>query len=142
MTDKQGEPQDKRVDSDWKERARRERECLGAQDELAGAGGEGAQAGDESGAERGYLPPPTFLALVVGIAAQASMGLGIAEDPATGKRETDLEAARHAIDMLDMLKAKTQGNLEDTEAGCLDELLYSLRMEYVRRTARQDKPEG
>lgn len=143
MSDKDAQSRDLHVDAGWKERARREKESLerpGQPAEAAESGVDAGQGGPQTpagaGEDRGFLPPPTFLTLVVGIATQISIGLGITENPVTGKRETDIEAARHAIDMLDMLKAKTKGNLDEAEAGCLDDLLYGLRMEYVRRVGK------
>lgn len=144
MADKE-ERSEKRVDEDWKERARKEREALDREAaKSAGKGGGGAakgEAGPSGGQESakatgagGQLPPATFLGLVAGIAAQASVYFGFVENPISGEKETDLEAAKHVIDTLGMLKEKTEGNLDEAESGYLEDLLYGLRMEYVKRT--------
>ena len=43
----------------------------------------------------------------------------------------DRGAARHTIDTLEMLRDKTEGNLDEEETKLLDGLLYELRMRYV-----------
>ena len=49
------------------------------------------------------------------------------------KAEVDLPQAKLAIDMLAMLEAKTQGNLEADEKQMLDAALFELRMRYLDR---------
>ncbi len=141
----------KKVDEGWKEKAREEKESL--QQEAAGKTAESEKAGSETPPEdqaadaeteegpekaRGEFPDPTFATLVSGLAAQASVYLGQAEDPAGGKRQVDPEAARHVLDTLGMLQEKTQGNLSDQETGYLEEILYNLRMIYVSQTQKRD----
>ncbi len=146
MTDKEGKSEEKHVDEDWKERARHERESLSDAEASTqktapldeGAVGAEAEpaAGEEGPGERpagGQLPPPSFLGLVAGMGAQASICLGVVENPLTGKVEKDLEAAKHVVDTLGMLKEKTEGNLTEAESAYLDDLLYGLRMQYVEK---------
>ena len=54
-------------------------------------------------------------------------------NPATGAVEVALEEARQTIEILEMLKAKTQGNLSADEKRTLDDLLYHLKVEFSRR---------
>ena len=54
------------------------------------------------------------------------------DHPITKKKQLDIEAAKHHIDMLEMLDAKTSGNLSDEEKKLLDSVLYELRMRYVQ----------
>src|SRR5262249_14194196 len=56
-------------------------------------------------------------------------------NPATGAVEVALEEARQTIEILDMLKVKTEGNLNVDEKRTLDELLYHLKLEFSRRAA-------
>ena len=55
-------------------------------------------------------------------------------NPATGAVEVSLEEARQTIEILDMLKVKTHGNLSGDEKRTLDELLYHLKLEFSRRS--------
>jgi len=138
MSNEPGSFEKKKVDEGWKERAQREKEAL-EKEKAATAGKEAASGEDAAQAAsgetetRGELPPVTFLGFIAGIAAQASVYLGLVESPFSGKKEEDLDAAKHVIDTVAMLKEKTQGNLTDSEAMYLDDLLYGLRMEYVKR---------
>ena len=77
------------------------------------------------------LPEPSLAILVSGLAAQALMHLGAGANPVTNKVETDLGQAKYTIDLLQVLKEKTQGNLTDDEKRVLEGLLYDLRMRYV-----------
>jgi hypothetical protein len=78
------------------------------------------------------LPPITFSAFLMSLSSQALMCLGELQD-AEGHSHVDLVAARELIDVLGMLKEKTRGNLDPTESGLLDGVLYDLRMRYVEK---------
>lgn len=143
MADNESKFEKKKVDESWKERARLEREKV-EQAAEAHKGEPIAKPADapapeelgeemEEGYEQGELPPVNFLGFIAGIAAQASIYLGFVENPFTGKKEEDLEAAKHVIDTLAMLRDKTKGNLDETESMYLGDLLYGLQMEYVKR---------
>jgi hypothetical protein len=56
-------------------------------------------------------------------------------DPVTKKAEKNLAAAKHTIDMLNMLKNKTAGNLDENEKELLEGILYELMMRYVKEKA-------
>jgi hypothetical protein len=58
--------------------------------------------------------------------------LGQVPDPATGQPQRDLEQAQFTIDLLGMLREKTEGNRTPEESSVLDEILATLRMAYVR----------
>ena len=72
-----------------------------------------------------------FSTFVLGLSTQALLHLGEIEDPATGRLERDLGAAKHVIDILGILRDKTRGNLEQAEERLLEAVLYDLRMKYV-----------
>ena len=57
-------------------------------------------------------------------------------DPMTGKKETNLPAVQQTIDMLNMLKEKTKGNLTDEEAKLMDQMIYELQIKYVEKTRK------
>ena len=72
-----------------------------------------------------------FSNIVLSYAVNATIHLGLAPDPSTGKIETDLNRAKDLIDILDTLKQKTTGNLTDSELKVMDETLSNLKMLYV-----------
>lgn len=72
-----------------------------------------------------------FTEFLMSIASSAFVYLGMMEHPATGKRHVDLNAARDSIDMLVMLREKTNGNLTPGEDRLFEDLLADLRMQFV-----------
>ena len=77
----------------------------------------------------------TFSGFVLSLATPAAFHFGDLEDPETGRRgEPDLASAGRIIEVLTMLQEKTRGNLIPEEDRVLDDLLYELRMRYVRAT--------
>ena len=52
-------------------------------------------------------------------------------NPLTGKTEKSLDQAKYMIDLLQLLKDKTAGNLDKDEQNLLNGCLYDLRMKYV-----------
>ncbi|MCZ7614774.1 MAG: DUF1844 domain-containing protein [Ignavibacteriaceae bacterium] len=61
----------------------------------------------------------------------AMMSMGKIKNPVTDKVERNLEHAKIYIDTLDMLLAKTKGNLSDYEEKFLIETLKDLKLNYV-----------
>lgn len=82
-----------------------------------------------------------FSTFAVSLGSAALMGLGLAQNPATGKFEKNLDGAKLHIDLLSMLKEKTKGNLSKEEDDLLNALLYDTRMRYVEVTKGENKEE-
>jgi len=57
--------------------------------------------------------------------------LGAAPDPTNGQGRVDLGQAKETIELLELLKTKTTGNLTTAEAEVLDGVLFDLRCRYV-----------
>ena len=58
-------------------------------------------------------------------------GLGKLMNPVTQKIEKNVAQAKESIEMLEMLKQKTQGNLNPELNRLLDQFLTDLRLNYV-----------
>lgn len=125
------------IDEDWKSQVAAEKAA--AEHETAPP-----PVGDaaEPPAPAGQYPPASFEMLVTMFASEAMAGLGQFPHPLTGKQQVDLDQARYAIDMLEMLAEKTKGNLAPAEETGLRELLHQLRMSFVavRSTAAPVPP--
>jgi hypothetical protein len=78
--------------------------------------------------------PVTFSTLVLSLASSAVMALGLEKNPHTDKYEKDLELARFNIDMLQLLKDKTKGNLNEEEKLFLEQITGDLQLRYVAAT--------
>lgn len=78
----------------------------------------------------------TFASFVVGLATSAMSAMG--EGPSAA--EVDLQLARNTIDVLAVLKEKTEGNLDEDEVKLLDAILYDTRMRFVKHS--EERTEG
>ena len=77
------------------------------------------------------LQSALFAQLVMQQSNLALMLLGKGPQPESGQSMRDLEAAELFIDQLEMLEAKTKGNLNKEEAALLKQSLMALRMAFV-----------
>lgn len=75
---------------------------------------------------------PSFYDLAAMLAEPAAIYLGDAPLP-DGQWAENLEMARLHIDLLDVLRQKTAGNLAAQESAFLEDLLYRLRVRYVQK---------
>lgn len=88
------------------------------------------------------MPEPSFLQLSFLLGAQAMQSLGVIPNPLTQKTEIDLLLAKFNIDLLEMLKEKTKGNLAPEEEKGFQELLFNLRMLYVETSNKKTSPKS
>jgi len=82
-----------------------------------------------------------FLDMVGLFGTQAMIALGKLANPATGKAEKNLPAARLFIDTLEMLEGKTRGNLNSDETKVLHATLTDLRLMFVEESKAPQTPE-
>ena len=73
----------------------------------------------------------SFMDLINSLAGTTLIQLGAVADPQTNIIKKDLGAAKQTIDILELLKEKTAGNLTNDESMMLDNVLFDLRMRYV-----------
>lgn len=78
------------------------------------------------------LPEITFSSFIISMASSVFMHLGDIPNPETGKTEKNLPLAKQTIDLLGLLRQKTQNNLTVEEEHLFDSLLYDLRLRYVK----------
>lgn len=76
-------------------------------------------------------PGIDFHTFVLSLGSSALLHLGELERPGAAGPEKNLPMAKHTIDILAMLQAKTRGNLTPEEAKLMESLLYDLRLRYV-----------
>lgn len=72
-----------------------------------------------------------FTQLVLMFHAAAMQQMGKIKNPLLDKIERDLAAAQSSIDLLDVLKEKTKGNLTADENRLLTSVLKELKLNYV-----------
>jgi hypothetical protein len=81
-----------------------------------------------------------FLGLVQSFQAAAMQQLGKVMNPFTQKIERDMAHAKLSIEMLQMLKTRTSGNLTVQEGRFLDHVLTELRLNFVAEMEREGTP--
>lgn len=123
------------IDEDWKSQVAAEKEAAAQQQPSAGAEAAQPSPGASNG-DKMPLPEASFELLVTTFVTEAMVALGQFPHPGTGEIEADPEHAKFAIDMLDVIAAKTKGNLSPVEAQGLEDILHQLRMAYVAVTTQ------
>ncbi len=78
------------------------------------------------------MPEISFGTFVFSLNSSAYVHLGLIEDPVSKQKSKNLPLAKQTIDILSMLEEKTSGNLTKEEEGLIKNILYDLRMAYVR----------
>jgi hypothetical protein len=82
--------------------------------------------------------PISFSAFILGLASTTLIHLGVTPNPETGQRGVDLGQARQSIDVLDLLRARTRGNLTSDEEQLFTSVLTDLRMRYVEKSTASE----
>ncbi len=77
-----------------------------------------------------------FTQLVLIFQTAAMQHMGKLKNPMTDKVERDLPQAQAAIDMIDMVKEKTRGNLDHDEDRFISTVLQELKLNYVDEVNR------
>jgi len=85
-------------------------------------------------ADKAANPGTPFTNFIEQLIAQAYMSLGLLRNPYEPETKVDAVAARQMIEILSVLKEKTQGNLEPDEDDFLDTHLGELKLAFVQRT--------
>jgi len=80
-----------------------------------------------------------FLQLIMTFETAAWQQMGKLKNPLTNKIEKDLEQARLSIDMLDMIKAKTEGSRTPNETKVLERILSQLKINFVEELEKERK---
>lgn len=105
------------------------------QSTAAGAGGAAAATMPAPDTASAATPEPegsrAFQMLVDFLTRNAAAMLGGMADPRTGQPFLDLEGARDMIEMLDVLREKTHGNLAKADDDLLIEVIGSLKLTYM-----------
>ncbi len=80
-----------------------------------------------------FLPPLDFSSIVLPIFTPALLKLGLLGEADQKEPKLNLELARRLIDILDLLKDRTKGNLTPDEEKFLDACLRELKASYLEK---------
>jgi hypothetical protein len=81
-----------------------------------------------------YLPALDFSSIVFPFYTQALLKLGLLKNPAGPDTEQNLELARRLIDILDLLRERTSGNLKPEEEKFIHTCLQQLKAGYLEKS--------
>jgi len=96
---------------------------------------------EPAGADPAERISALFVQMILQQSNLAMMLLGRMPHPQTGKPVQDIEGAKMFIDQMEMLEAKTKGNLSPDEEALLKHSLMSLRLAFVE-TVESPAPAG
>lgn len=82
-------------------------------------------------------PPALFSTFVMSLASATMVELGLIPDPISKQKRKNIEHARQHIEILNMLKEKTRGNLTPQEVQLLDRALTDLRFEFTKTVSEK-----
>ena len=88
-----------------------------------------------------------FFALVLMLNNSTMIHLGKVSNPTSGEIEKNLKQAKMTIDILEMVREKTKGNLAPDEEKFLNNILADLQLNYVAEMEKEksqkppEKPE-
>ena len=80
-----------------------------------------------------------FMQLVFTFQTAAWQQMGKIKNPLTDKIEKDLNQARFSIDLLEMMRTKTKGNLSDDERNFIDKVISELQLNFVAEIDKEQK---
>lgn len=79
------------------------------------------------------LPPLEFSSLVLPFFTQGLILLGQTEEGKEKKEDKNLDLVKRLIELLDLLKEKTNGNLKTDEEQFLESSLHQLKLAYMEK---------
>ena len=79
-----------------------------------------------------------FSTFVFSLFSSALIQLGDMADPITGNMDPNITAAKQTIDIVDILKEKTKGNLSDEESKLLENASAELKWKYLDAVKKKD----
>ncbi len=91
---------------------------------------EKATGGDEE------IPPIDFMSFIMSLSTSALIYLGEIPDPVDNETKKIIPLAKQMIDLISLLKEKTKGNLTAEEEKYMENILFELRMLFVKATPK------
>jgi hypothetical protein len=73
-----------------------------------------------------------FSTFLLSLSTSVLVCLGELPDPLSNEKSTNAPLAKQTIGIIEMLKDKTKGNLNTEEERLMNDILYDLRMKYIK----------
>lgn len=78
------------------------------------------------------IPPIDFASFIISLSTSVLIYLGEIPDPLSNEKKEDFISAKQTIDLISLLKEKTKGNLTQQEEEFMENILYDLKMRFVK----------
>ena len=78
----------------------------------------------------------TFSTFILSLTTSVLLNMGELPDPLTNQKQVNLPLAKQTISLIEMLKEKTKGNLAGEEESLMDQVLYDLRVKYIKASKK------
>jgi len=73
-----------------------------------------------------------FSGFILSLNTSALIHLGEIPDPESKQRMVNIPAAKHTIDILEIIIEKSKGNLSEEEQKLIDDVIYNLKMKVLK----------
>lgn len=94
--------------------------------------------GPSKAGDQGSALKVDFSTFVFSLFSSALIQLGDMADPITGTMEPNLASAKQTIDIVDILREKTAGNLSEEESQLLENASAELKWKYLDAVKKKD----
>ena len=101
--------------------------------------GKETDAGPVPNEETGDPVKVDFSTFIFSLFSSALIQLGDMADPITGSMDPNLVAAKQTIDILDIMREKTAGNLTEEESKLLENASAELKWKYIDTVKKKDQ---
>lgn len=136
----EGELRKEAVEEERRQEAAQPKPAAVASNAPAAASQAGAKSGNAAPATSAQAPvpanepppSPVFKNLLAFLARNAELVMSGLPDPRTGRTMVDLESLRQLIDMMEVLREKTAGNLAAEDAQLLTDVLGDLKVSFLQ----------
>lgn len=99
----------------------------------------GADAKQPPPRDTGDVPKVDFSTFVFSLFSSALIQLGDMADPITGEMNQDLASAKQTIDIIDIMREKTSGNLSEEEGKLIENASAELKWKYLDAVKKKDQ---
>ncbi|MDR2018956.1 MAG: DUF1844 domain-containing protein [Syntrophobacterales bacterium] len=108
-----------------------DREKKSDRNDAAGEAGRRRGAPNDAPKHEDFVTGLTFSTLLLSLSTSVLVNLGELPDPISKEKTINLSLAKQTIGIIEVLKDKTAGNLNNDEDRLINNMLYDLRMKYV-----------
>jgi hypothetical protein len=119
------------IDEDWKAQVQAEKEETAKNKPVGEPVSTPAGAADQGDMADMPMPPASLELLLSMLATEALVALGQMPHPATGHVQAHRNQAKYLIDLIEVIRDKTKGNLTPGEEQLIESMLHQLRLVFV-----------